>query len=166
MIFVTVGTHEQQFDRLVSKIDELVAKGLINEEVFIQTGYSNYQPRNCKWSKLISYKEMQEYISNARIVITHGGPASFIAPLQVGKIPIVVPRQFEFDEHVNNHQLDFALKVKERQNNIIVVQNIDELENMIINYDNIVSDMNCDSNRGNEKFIEGLRTVIDGLGLK
>lgn len=166
MIFVTVGTHEQQFDRLISRIDELVENGIINEEVYIQTGYSNYKPKNCKWSKLISYKEMQEYIANARIVITHGGPASFIAPLQVGKIPIVVPRQFDFSEHVNNHQLEFALKVKERQNNIIVVQNIEDLENMIVNYDNIVSSMNCDSNRGNEKFIDGLRDVIDSMGIK
>lgn len=166
MIFVTVGTHEQQFDRLVSKIDELVGNGSIQEEVFIQTGYSNYEPKNCTWKKLISYKEMQDYINNARVVITHGGPASFLAPLQVGKIPIVVPRQYEFSEHVNNHQLEFALKVQERQNNIIVVQNIEELKDMVINYDNIVASMSCNSNRGNEKFIEGLRGIIDSFNIK
>ena len=166
MIFVTVGTHEQQFNRLIKKVDELVEKGIIQEEVFIQTGYSDYEPKNCKWSKLISYKEMQEYMANARIIITHGGPASFVAPLQIGKIPIVVPRQFEYNEHVNNHQLDFALKVKERQNNIIVIQDVEDLEKMITDYENIVTGMNCDSNRGNDKFIEGLRSVIDSLGIK
>lgn len=166
MIFVTVGTHEQQFNRLIKKVDELVEKGIIQEDVFIQTGYSDYEPKNCKWSKLISYKEMQEYMTNARIIITHGGPASFVAPLQIGKIPIVVPRQIEYNEHVNNHQLDFALKVKERQNNIIVIQDINDLEKMITDYENTVTGMNCDSNRGNDKFIEGLRNVIDSLGIK
>ena len=44
-------------------------------------------------SKLLPYKDMVQNVADARIVITHGGPASFIMPLQVGKIPIVVPRQ-------------------------------------------------------------------------
>ena len=42
MIFVTVGTHEQAFDRLIKYIDDLKIKGVIKEEVIIQTGYSNY----------------------------------------------------------------------------------------------------------------------------
>ena len=29
MIFVTVGTHEQQFNRLIQKIDELKRNGII-----------------------------------------------------------------------------------------------------------------------------------------
>lgn len=29
-------------------------------------------------------------------------------PLQVGKIPIVVPRKYEFNEHVNDHQVNFV----------------------------------------------------------
>lgn len=40
MIFVTVGTHEQQFDRLVRCVDRLKAEGKITEEVMIQTGFS------------------------------------------------------------------------------------------------------------------------------
>ena len=31
MIFVTVGTHEQQFNRLIKKIDMLAAKKIIKE---------------------------------------------------------------------------------------------------------------------------------------
>ena len=38
MIFVTVGTHEQPFDRLICRVDELVESGAIREEVYIQTG--------------------------------------------------------------------------------------------------------------------------------
>ena len=32
MIFVTVGTHEQPFNRLIQKIDELKKDGIINDE--------------------------------------------------------------------------------------------------------------------------------------
>lgn len=35
MIFVTVGTHEQPFNRLIKKIDELKKDGIINEDVII-----------------------------------------------------------------------------------------------------------------------------------
>ena len=111
MIFVTVGTHEQPFNRLVQEIDNLKRDGVITEDVIIQTGYSTYEPKYCQWDKLIPYKQMIKNVEDARIVITHGGPASFIMPLQIGKTPIVVPRQKKFDEHVNDHQVEFARNV-------------------------------------------------------
>lgn len=58
MIFVTVGTHEQPFNRLIQKIDELKKDGIINEDVIIQTGFSTYEPKYCQWSKLIPYQQM------------------------------------------------------------------------------------------------------------
>ena len=163
MIFVTVGTHEQQFNRLIEKIDNLKKDGLIKEDVFIQTGFSTYEPKYCKWSKLISYQDMQKYNKEATIVITHGGPASFIAPLQLGKIPIVVPRQYEFDEHVNNHQLEFAKNVAERMKNIIPVYNIDDLEDIIKNYKKIVKKMSTNNASNNEKFCKDLEKEINML---
>lgn len=35
MIFVTVGTHEQGFERLIKKIDDLVRDGKIKEDVIM-----------------------------------------------------------------------------------------------------------------------------------
>ena len=78
MIFVTVGTHEQPFNRLIQKVDELKKDGVITEDVIIQTGFSTYEPKYCQWSKLIPYQQMIKNVADARIVITHGGPASFI----------------------------------------------------------------------------------------
>ena len=40
MIFVTVGTHEQQFNRLVRAVDDFVADGTLDDSIFIQTGDS------------------------------------------------------------------------------------------------------------------------------
>ena len=36
MIFVTVGTHEQPFNRLVKTVDELKRDGVITEDVIMQ----------------------------------------------------------------------------------------------------------------------------------
>lgn len=166
MIFVTVGTHEQQFDRIVKCIDELKKKGIVNEQVVIQTGFSNYEPQFCEWKKLFSYQEMVQYVQNARVVITHGGPSSFIMPLQIGKIPVVVPRQKNYGEHVNNHQVDFCKAVSERQKNIILVEDISELGEIINNYDTIVNEMSTEIVSNNEKFNDAFSKIIDNLMLK
>ena len=138
MIFVTVGTHEQSFERLVKKIDELKRDKIIDEDVIIQKGYTDYEPKYCKSYKLIGYDDMKKYLEEARIIITHGGPASFIAPLTIGKIPIVVPRQKDFNEHVNSHQKDFVEQVVARDNSIIPCYNIEDLEKLIKEYYSIV----------------------------
>ena len=43
MIFITVGTHEQPFDRLLKIIDKMVESGKIDEKVIIQKGYTDYE---------------------------------------------------------------------------------------------------------------------------
>lgn len=60
-------------------------------------------------------------------ILTSGGPASFIMPLQIGKTPIVVPRQHQFNEHVNDHQVEFARNVAKRMGTIIEVENKNDL---------------------------------------
>lgn len=166
MIFVTVGTHEQQFNRLIECIDVLKKDNIIKEEVVIQTGFSTYEPMYCTWSKLFSYQEMQKYVNDASIVITHGGPSSFIMPLQVGKIPIVVPRQQVFEEHVNDHQLEFAKAVEDRQKNIIVVDKIEELKDIIINYDAIIQKKSSGLISNNAKFNQELEKIVNELFVK
>ena len=163
MIFVTVGTHEQPFDRLIKKMDELKRDGVIQEDVVMQTGFSTYEPQYCQWSKLIPYQQMVKNVEDARIVITHGGPASFIMPLQIGKTPIVVPRQFRFDEHVNDHQVEFARNVAQRMGTIIPVEDIETLEKVITEYDQIVAGMGRGMVSNNAKFNAELEKLIASL---
>ena len=163
MIFVTVGTHEQQFDRLIRKMDELKRDGAFQDEVIMQTGFSTYEPKYCTWSKLIPYQEMVKNVAEARIVITHGGPASFIMPLQIGKTPIVVPRQKRFDEHVNDHQLEFARNVAARMGTIIPVEDIDTLGDVIARYDELVAGMGHGMESHNKKFNEDLEQLVQSL---
>lgn len=163
MIFVTVGTHEQPFNRLIKKIDELKRDGIIQEDVIMQTGFSTYEPKYCEWSKLIPYQQMIKNVEDARIVITHGGPASFIMPLQIGKVPIVVPRQHKFDEHVNDHQVEFARNVAERMGTIIPVEDIEKLEEVITDYDQIVTGLGHGMDSNNVKFNVELENLVYGL---
>lgn len=163
MIFVTVGTHEQQFNRLISCVDDLKQDGVIQEDVFIQTGFSTYKPKYCCWSKLIPYEEMVKYVAEARIVITHGGPASFIMPLQMGKVPIVVPRQFQFGEHVNDHQLEFTKAMKDRYGNILVVEDMNDLKEIVQHYTSITATMSAEKTDNNMHFISSFERLVDEL---
>lgn len=158
MIFVTVGTHEQPFNRLVEYMDKWASEH--DEKVIIQTGFSTYEPKNCEWNKLYPYSQMVELVEKARIMITHGGPSSFIMPLQIGKIPIVVPRRKEFDEHVNDHQVEFAKAVAERQRNIIVVEDVDMMENTLAAYDQTAEKMESEIKSNNARFNQMLEKIV------
>ena len=163
MIFVTVGTHEQQFNRLIAYVDDLKKNGLITEEVVIQTGFSTYEPVYCTWQKLYPYDEMCRLVKEARIVITHGGPSSFIMPLQLGKVPVVVPRQKKYGEHVNDHQLEFANAVAQRQGNILVVEEIDELANVILGYEKSGYKCGWMHNSNNAYFNKCIERIVNEL---
>lgn len=163
MIFVTVGTHEQPFDRLVKCVDDFKRDGKITEDVVIQTGYSTYEPKYCKWQKLYPYQEMVKLVEEARIVITHGGPSSFIMPLQIGKTPIVVPRRCELNEHVNDHQVAFSKAVAERMGTIIVVEDVERLLDTILNYDEIVKNMGTGLESNNVRFVSELEKIVEDI---
>lgn len=160
MIFVTVGTHEQPFNRLIKKVDELVKEGEIKERVIMQIGFSTYKPKYCEYKSMLSYEEMKDCIKKAHIVITHGGPSSFIEVLQEGKIPIVVPRLKKFNEHINNHQLNFVKLIDEKNKNIIPVYDIDKLSGIIANYDIKVKEYNDNIVNNNKKFNEQFDKII------
>lgn len=131
MIFVTVGTHEDGFDRLLTEMDRLVATGVVTEEVVYQAGYSQVKPRRGRVEALLPFDEVQRLMGAARIVVTHGGPASIMQALAHGKLPIVVPRQARFGEHVDDHQVRFAQRIADR---VVVVIDIQQLGAALVNH--------------------------------
>lgn len=131
MVFVTVGTHEQPFDRLVRAIDGLVADGMLREEVFVQTGYCTYEPRHCEWRRFVPAPEMRSRMEAADAVVTHGGPSSFIEAMAAGKVPVVAPRLARLGEHVNDHQAAFVRLVAERRGGIVPVYDVADLADAI-----------------------------------
>ena len=162
MIFVTVGTHEQGFNRLIEEIDRLKGENLVHDKIIIQKGYSNYEPKYCEEvHDLMSWEDVQKYNYDADVIITHGGPSSFMDVLALKKIPIVVPRQAKFKEHVNDHQLEFSRELVARGENIIVVEEISELINAI-NYVKNEKKVEFESNNKefNNKLIEEVKKLF------
>ena len=157
MIFVTVGTHEQQFNRLIREIDELKEEGVITSDVFIQVGFSDYQPRFCRWERFLSYDEMNNLMEKADIIITHGGPATFMNVIANGKRPVVVPRRKKFGEHVNDHQLDFCKRIVQEGYDLVIIEDIKEIREYLIPS----SSSTIKSN--NERFVKQFSSLIAEL---
>lgn len=126
----------------------------------MQTGFSSYTPKHVEWKEFYPYQEMLEMVKDARIVITHGGPSSFIMPLQISKIPIVVPREKQYGEHVNNHQVDFCREVANRMGTIIEVENMQDLARAIEHYDYVISQSKRKNESNNAIFCEKLKSIV------
>lgn len=104
MIFITLGSQKFQFNRLLKAIDELVEKGTIKDQIFAQTGYSDYEPNHYRFKPFLSREEFADVIDKTDIVITHGGTGAVVGALKAGKKVIAIPRRKEYGEHVDNHQ--------------------------------------------------------------
>ncbi|CAJ2231390.1 glycosyltransferase [Lactiplantibacillus plantarum] len=163
MIFVTVGTHEQPFNRLIEWIDQMKREGLLTDEsVFLQIGYSTYIPKYCQYKDFISPQEMDYFMQKADRIITHGGPSSFIGALQHGKEPIVVPRRKKFNEHINDHQLVFCNELVKRGFPIKLVQEKGQLNEVLFRM-NKASKNDKAFQRHNEEFNNSLESMIDSM---
>jgi UDP-N-acetylglucosamine transferase subunit ALG13 len=162
MIFVTVGTHEQSFERLVKEIDRYAKKNnLAKEEVFIQTGFTDYVPQNCSYKKMLSYEEMDQFNHKASVIITHGGPGSMFIPWKLGKSVIAVPRLKRFDEHVDDHQLRFSKRM-EKEGKVTCIEEIEELA-AAIDHDLKKSGTGKNYEPKTNQFIEKFSTLIEGM---
>ena len=123
MIFLTIGTLEP-FDRLVQMVDMVAAKGEVKEPIIGQIGFGAYHPRNMRAYPVLEKKEFDSHMDQASFIISHAGMGSIITAITLRKPMIVVPRLKKYHEHVNDHQLDTALKFEEL--GIVWVANTEE----------------------------------------
>jgi len=130
LIFVTVGTHTEGFNRLLKEVDNLVGTEKIKEKVVMQIGNSTYKPRNAVWFRFVDLEKLSVLYKKSRIVITHGGAGSILNGLSNNKTVIVVPRLKKYNEVTNDHQLDLVKKL-EMENKIIAVYSVKDLRDAI-----------------------------------
>jgi len=108
MIFVTVGTNEATFDRLLRAVAGLE----LREEIVVQHGHSAaVAPDGATLTPFLSFDEMTELVRRADVVVTHAGVGSIMLALTNGKRPIVVPRRKAFGEAVDDHQVELAQRL-------------------------------------------------------
>lgn len=107
MIFVTVGTNEARFDRLLEAIDGLAG----DEELVVQHGPSPVRPARATCLDYLPFDELLAEVRRARVVVMHAGVGSMMAALTNGKRPVVVPRLARHREAVDDHQVPLARRL-------------------------------------------------------
>lgn len=110
MIFVVCGTQKFPLNRLLEAVDELVAKGKIQEDVLVQKGYSDYHLKHCRSVDFLDVLSFDNQIKACSLVITHGGIGTILAGKKFNKPVLVFPRLKKYGEHVDDHQEQIAEK--------------------------------------------------------
>lgn len=104
MIFVTLGTQDKGFERLLKAIDRAIDDGTIKDKVVVQAGFTKYKSKNMEIFTEVSKEEFDKYLKEAKLVITHGGVGSILGALKYHKTVIAAPRLAKYKEHTNDHQ--------------------------------------------------------------
>ena len=129
MIFVSLGTNDKSFDRLLKAIDKEITLGNIKDKVIVQSGYTKYESNNMEIIDLMTMDMFNECISNCDLLITHGGIGTILDGLKNGKKIIAFPRLSKYHEHVNDHQLEIVNKFYNE--GYILTGEIDELRSLL-----------------------------------
>ncbi|WP_017542240.1 glycosyltransferase [Nocardiopsis prasina] len=110
-VVVSLGTDHHSFDRLVRWIDDYARRNP-DLSVLVQHGHSR-APERASGTPFLSGEELSETMRSASVVVTHGGPGTITQARTAGHLPVVVARDPELDEHVDEHQLLFVRRVED-----------------------------------------------------
>jgi UDP-N-acetylglucosamine transferase subunit ALG13 len=123
VIFVSVGTNEAPFDRLVQGI----ARVDVAEQIVIQHGHSAAADvSHAELFDFLPFETMVDTIRRARVVVTHAGVGTVLVCLANGKHPVVVPRLASFGEAVDDHQVQLGRRFAEA-GLVTLVESLEEL---------------------------------------
>lgn len=118
MILVTVGTEKFAFNRLMKWIDNLIANDLISvkpEEIVIQYGSCTLVPERVKGYSVLKETEFLGLVQDAELIIAHCGEGTIdLLACFENKPFILVPRQIEHNEHVDDHQMELAEELEKQ----------------------------------------------------
>jgi UDP-N-acetylglucosamine transferase subunit ALG13 len=160
MIVVTVGTHEQPFDRLMEAV---VALG-DGEPMLVQYGTCTITSGPGEWVDFLSFDELAERAAGARAFICHAGVGSIVLARRCGHRPIIMPRRPEHGEHVDEHQLELSRRLHQA-GLVTVVDNELELAAAVRDPDGIpVAGATPTALHGPSELSADVRGMLDGLG--
>lgn len=126
MIFVTLGTQDKEFKRLLEIIEKAVKKGQI-KDVLVQSGFTKYKTNKFKMFDYVSREDFDKYMKECDFLITHAGVGSIFTGLKYNKKILAMPRLSRCKEHNNDHQMDI-LKEFVKDGYILSFNNYKEFE--------------------------------------
>jgi UDP-N-acetylglucosamine transferase subunit ALG13 len=110
---VTAGTTDSYgFRRLFERACEVLPA---EAEVLWQTGSTDVSGlQRVQGRPQVPAAELALAIRDADIVISHAGAGSALTALEMGRFPVLVPRESAYGEHVDDHQKQVARELDRR----------------------------------------------------
>jgi beta-1,4-N-acetylglucosaminyltransferase len=137
-VFVTAGTRDEQFNRLIKGVEELVRKGVIKEKVIIQAGHTKVNSDCVEVFDFCGPEKIDKLILNAQYVITQESAGIGTQCLKHKTKFIVMPRDYQYGELPAKSDMKEDLQDKlEELGYTAVVRNTNELEKAIMCLDSI-----------------------------
>ena len=193
MIFVSLGTQDKPFNRIIDYILKLKEeiKELEDIEIVFQIGQTklseeekskieklnekkvsekinkekikNKEEKNITVFNMLKPEEMKKYIINSSIVITHAGVGTIMECIEHNKDIIVLPRKEENGEHVNNHQEEIAFEM-EKNGLLYKVDTYEKMQEIVIE---LIKNSNNKKEKkyisNNEKFNDMLIDYLESI---
>lgn len=191
MIFVSLGTQDKPFNRIIDYILKLKEeiKELEDIEIVFQIGQTklseeeknkieklnektnekkvsekiNKEDKNITVFNMLKPEEMKKYIINSSIVITHAGVGTIMECIENNKDIIVLPRKEENGEHVNNHQEEIAFEM-EKNGLLYKVDTYEKMQEIVIE---LIKNSNNKKEKkyisNNEKFNDMLIDYLESI---
>ena len=157
-IFVTLGTRDEPFTRLLKGVEDLVKKGIIKEKVIVQAGHTKYSSDYVEVFDFCTPEKIDELILNARYVITQESAGIGTQCLKYGTRFIVMPRDYQFGELPTKSDMkeDLHFRLEELCYTKVVI-NTDGLEKAIQNIKNLKIGFKFD----NSLAIQTLKNIVE-----
>lgn len=131
LIFVTIGTADKgiEFTRLIVSMDDIAGK--IEEEVIMQIGSIEYEPKHCQYFRYRTFSETLSLFQRASLVVGHAGTGTILNSLRFKTPLLLVPRRIQYGElDRDDHQLEIAQRL-EGKGWVEVVYEMSELESKV-----------------------------------
>jgi UDP-N-acetylglucosamine transferase subunit ALG13 len=158
-IFVTVGTRDEPFTRLIKGVEDLVKNGKINEKVIVQAGHTKYNSDYVGVFDFCMPEMINELILNAKYVITQESAGIGSLCLKYGTKFIVMPRDYQYGELLAKSDMKEDLHYKlEELGYTKVVRNTEELERAIAN----IKELKVGFDLNNSLAISTLQKIMEG----
>lgn len=108
LVAVLLGTDHHPFDRLVEYAGTTTTRTPV--DWFVQHGWTA-EPADLPSRSMLGVEDLQDLLRRASAVVTHGGPGLIMEARAAGHVPVVVPRDPAYGEHVDGHQLRFTARI-------------------------------------------------------
>ncbi|HCB03045.1 MAG TPA: glycosyl transferase family 28 [Nocardioides bacterium] len=112
LVVALAGTDHHPFERLVDWMDA-AAQRRPDVRFLVQHGSTTRAPRTAEGVDFLTHDRLVALLTEASVVVCHGGPGTIMDAREAGHVPLCVPRDPALGEHVDGHQQRFAAHVGE-----------------------------------------------------